>query len=210
MLYRGSSKITKTGSSWMTERKIVISSGLLMFRVVKGELEFFLGHPGGPYYAEKDKGVWSIPKGVINDGESLILAAKREFREETGIHPVGPYLKLGESFYHKRRKIFYCFAFHMDFAGVVRSNECEIEYPLKSGKKMTIPEINRAQFFQLKEACTKIHPYQLVFVNRLQQVSDKMPECFRAAIDLQSSLDIMPDLDIVMSVLDNEFATVRG
>ncbi|GIU68153.1 MAG: NTP pyrophosphohydrolase [Candidatus Pacearchaeota archaeon] len=146
-----------------------ISAGLLMYRTKK-TLEVFLVHPGGPFWKNKDEGAWSIPKGEVEKNESFLEAAKREFFEETGIKPKEPFLELG-SIKQKSGKVVYACAFKGDFSGfLTRQNMIEIEYPPKSGKKIKIPEVDKASFFTLEEAKKKIIPSQVLFLDRLREV----------------------------------------
>jgi len=147
-----------------------ISAGLLMYRIADGHLQVFIAHPGGPYFTNKDTGVWSIPKGEIEKGEDLLNTAIREFVEETGIQPAGDFFSLG---YVKQRtwKVVYAWAF--EYEGVdlpqIKSNECEIEWPPRSGKKISIPEIDRADFFPAGTAKEKVHHAQAAFIGRLEE-----------------------------------------
>ncbi|HJW74311.1 MAG TPA: NUDIX domain-containing protein [Thermoleophilia bacterium] len=144
-----------------------ISAGLLMFRRQGDRLEVLLVHPGGPYFARKDRGAWSIPKGLIDAGEDLLTAAQREFTEETGFAPRGPFIPLGGV---KRRthKIVYAWAFEGDCepADLV-SNTFEMEWPPHSGRVVQVPEVDRAAFFGLEEAREAIVPYQRRFLDEL-------------------------------------------
>jgi predicted NUDIX family NTP pyrophosphohydrolase len=146
-----------------------ISAGLLMYRIKKGFLEVFLVHPGGPFWKNKEEGAWSIPKGEVQKNENFLDAAKREFFEETGIKPEGNFLELGST-KQKSGKIVYAWAFEGDFSDfLLRSNIIEIEYPPKSGKKIKIPEVDKAEFFSLEEAKKKIIPSQIKFLEELEE-----------------------------------------
>jgi len=143
------------------------SGGLLLFR--RGsELEVFLAHPGGPFWAKKDLGAWTLPKGELEEGEDHLLAAIREFAEETGISPAGPYLPLGEVT-QKSGKVVYAWAWegNADSADV-KSNLIEIEWPPKSGRRLEIPEVDRCEWFILSQAREKINPAQIPFLDRLR------------------------------------------
>lgn len=139
-----------------------------MYRFKGEELEIFLAHPGGPLYSKKDEGYWTIPKGEPPDGEPLQETAIREFEEETGIKPCGPYLELG-SIVQKGGKVVYGWAFEgdHDVAQPIRSNLFEMEWPPRSGRIQNFPEIDRAQFFTLPEAKEKLKNAQWPLVDRL-------------------------------------------
>jgi len=148
-------------------KKPIVSAGLLMFRR-HPELQVLLAHPGGPIWANKDEGVWTIPKGVL-DGQDPMDAAKREFEEETGVKPNGDLIPLGD-ITQKAGKIVHGWAFEGDaVAAEMRSNEIEIQWPPRSGKKMTIPEVDRCEWFSVDEAKVKINPAQIPFLERLAQ-----------------------------------------
>lgn len=135
-----------------------------------GGTEVFLGHPGGPYFYNRDDGCWTIPKGQVEVGETILEAAKREFSEETGIiTPEGVYIDLGDVRYEgkKNKKTVYCLAFKGNFSGKIKSNFCEVEYPPKSGEKISIPELDIAKFFNIKTARKKILAKQAPFIDRL-------------------------------------------
>jgi predicted NUDIX family NTP pyrophosphohydrolase len=134
------------------------SAGLLMYRRRRGEVEVFLVHPGGPYWATKDQGAWTIPKGEYDDAEESFAAAKREFFEETGFAADGEFLSLGEV-RQNNEKIVTAWAFQGDCdATLLQSNTCEIEWPPKSGKRLQIPEIDRGNWFTLDNAHRHIRP----------------------------------------------------
>jgi predicted NUDIX family NTP pyrophosphohydrolase len=146
------------------------SAGLLMYRISGVELELFLAHMGGPYFKNKDNGYWTIPKGLIENNEPYKEAAMREFQEETGILAEEPMFDLGE-IKQKGGKIVYAWAFEYNGPAEVEisSNIFEIEWPPKSGKKKTFPEIDKAQFFKEEEARRKINHAQLPFIDRLKE-----------------------------------------
>ena len=144
------------------------SAGLLMYRRSGSGVEVFLVHPGGPFWAKKDEGAWSIPKGEYNGDEDPLAAARREFEEETGFVPEGIFREIGE-LKQSGGKIVVAWAFEGDCdPAKVRSNLVEIEWPPKSGRKINIPEIDRAAFFTISEARQKINPAQVVFLNALK------------------------------------------
>jgi len=145
------------------------SAGLLLFRRTGREPEFFLVHPGGPFWANKDLGTWSIPKGEIDPGEDPLAAAKREFAEETGIAVDGAATPLS-ALRQPSGKLVLAWAVEGDCdADAIRSNPCEIEWPPRSGRRISIPEVDRGGWFREAEALTKIHPGQRGFIAELAQ-----------------------------------------
>lgn len=123
-----------------------------MYRRQQDEVEVFLVHPGGPYWASKDQGVWTIPKGEYEDDEEPFAAAKREFFEETGFIADGGFLSLGEV-RQKSGKLVTAWAFQGDCdPAQLQSNTCEIDWPPKSGKRLQIPEIDRGRWFTMDDA----------------------------------------------------------
>lgn len=149
-----------------------ISAGLLMYRIKDSQLEVFLGHPGGPYFRNKDKGYWSIPKGEVEeDGLDLLNVAQREFTEEVGISPTtNEFIPLGH-IKRKDGKIIHAWAFAGDWddSQAIKSNFFEIEWPPRTGQKQKFPEIDRAQFFPVEIAKQKIQSAQIVFIERLEE-----------------------------------------
>jgi predicted NUDIX family NTP pyrophosphohydrolase len=146
-----------------------VSAGLLLYRRKSGELEFLLVHLGGPFWAKKDDGAWFLPKGEVNPGEDEKAAAIREFQEETGlaVDLAAELISLG-TVKHKSGKLVYAWAIEGDCdSSAVRSNTFEIEWPPKSGKKQTFPEIDRAAFFMMAAAEKKMHPTEFEFLPRL-------------------------------------------
>lgn len=166
------------------------SAGLLVYRVRVSTIEVLLGHPGGPFYAKKDDGVWSIPKGEYTD-EDPLSAAKREFKEETGWDtPEGQTIELGSS-NTKGGKTIYAWAVEGDLdAGSIKSNSFTMEWPPKSGNQQEFPEIDRAGWFELPVAAKKITNSQLPFLERLSaNLLSKYPDISRASnnsIDMDS------------------------
>lgn len=147
-----------------------ISAGLLLFRRRGQGLEYFLVHPGGPYFANKHEGVWTAPKGLVEAGEDLLSAARREFHEETGFSAAPPFLPLGHV-KQKSGKTTYLWAFEGDCAPEqLVSNTCEIVWPPHSRKKLTIPEIDRGGWFGEEEARALIRAEQQVLIERLDAV----------------------------------------
>ena len=146
------------------------SAGLIMFRVRDSVLEALLVHPGGPFWQRKDIGAWTIPKGEIDDAADPLATAQREFEEETGLKPTGPFSPLG-SVTLKSGKVIYAWTFRGDCdPSTIRSNLVEIEWPPRSGRRITIPEIDRAAFFNLREASQKLNPAQVPFLTRLKGI----------------------------------------
>jgi predicted NUDIX family NTP pyrophosphohydrolase len=145
-----------------------ISAGALMCRMRDGTAEVLLVHPGGPFFAKKDDGAWSIPKGLVDDGEDLLAAARRELAEETGlvVDAEGPFVELGKV-QQKGGKVVHAWAFagDCDPAAIV-SNTFEMEWPPRSGARAAFPEIDRAAFFDRETALRKILEAQRPFVER--------------------------------------------
>ena len=143
------------------------SAGLLMFRRKDRDLEVFLVHPGGPFWAGKDAGAWTVPKGEYVEGEDPLDAAKREFMEETGFVATGEFLDLG-AVRQTSGKIVSAWAFEGDCdPGKLVSNFCEIEWPPRSRKKMEIPEVDRGAWFTVAEARRAILKSQEPFLDAL-------------------------------------------
>jgi len=151
------------------------SAGVLLFRRLGGDFEFLLVHPGGPFWAKKDAGAWSIPKGLIDAGEDPLAAAKRELKEETGIVARGELTPLG-AFVQPSGKTVVAFALEQDFDPVeLRSNDCLVEWPPKSGKQIAIPEVDRAGWFRLETALEKINKGQAPIVRALAERLRRCP-----------------------------------
>jgi len=147
----------------------VISAGLLMYRRRKGGVEVFLAHPGGPYFVNKDKGYWGIPKGLIDPGEDHLAAAAREFEEEVGmVPPDGDLIELGTAA-QKNGKIVYAWAFEGDWPDGKEPdcNPFSLEWPPKSGKIREFPEVDKVRFFSLEEARENMTESQQPFLERL-------------------------------------------
>jgi predicted NUDIX family NTP pyrophosphohydrolase len=146
-----------------------ISAGLLMYRDTDHDLEVLLVHPGGPFWQRKDNGAWTIPRGEVENGEDYLTAAIREFKEETGWQPQGPYLSLGEVRLRSGKTVHaWAFPGSVDPASL-RSNLFEIEWPPKSGRRQQFPEIDRAGFFPMAEARNKMRISELPFLDRLAE-----------------------------------------
>lgn len=145
------------------------SAGLLLYRRRGGAIEVFLVHPGGPFWAKKDLAAWSIPKGEIDEAEDALAAAQREFQEETGQPVSGPFVALG-NVKQSGGKVVHVWAAEgeCDPSRVV-SNTFEMEWPPRSGKRATFPEVDRAEWFDLKAAVAKLHKSQAEFLTRLEQ-----------------------------------------
>jgi predicted NUDIX family NTP pyrophosphohydrolase len=124
----------------------------MMYRRTKGEVEVFLIHPGGQYWARRGKGSWAIPKGEIDGQENALAAARREFQEETGFAAVGEFLGLGSITQKSGKKVLaWAFEGDCDPAELV-SNRCEVEWPPRSGRMMEIPEVDEGRWFGVGEA----------------------------------------------------------
>lgn len=133
------------------------SAGILLYRRRNGRLEVFLVHPGGPFWAKKDLGAWSIPKGGIGQGEEPSAAARREFEEETGFSAAGQLLQLGTILQAGGSKLVAVWALEGDCdPAALVSNRCQVEWPPRSGQQMEIPEVDRGAWFPLDEAERKI------------------------------------------------------
>ena len=145
-----------------------ISAGLLLFRRSRGGLQVFLAHPGGPFWSARDLGAWTVPKGLVKEGEGLLAAAVREFEEETGIRPQGPFLPLG-SVRQKAGKLVHAWAWE---GGAdprrVRSNSMRAEWPRGSGRWLTFPEVDRCEWFDARTARQKINRAQAELIDRLE------------------------------------------
>jgi predicted NUDIX family NTP pyrophosphohydrolase len=148
-------------------RRSEVSAGILAFRE-KPTLELLLAHPGGPYWHNKDEGAWSIPKGNVESGD-LLICAKREFTEETGLTPAGPFTAL-KPLRQKSGKMVHAFAMEADFdLSGFSSSQFEMEWPPRSGKTKTFPEIDRIAYFNVTKARRKILPGQRAFIDELIQ-----------------------------------------
>ena len=146
-----------------------LSAGLLMYRIKDGAVQVLLAHPGGPFFRNKDEGAWSIPKGEPETGEDLLATAQREFEEETGIRPAGPFLPL-KPVQQKGGKVVHAWAFHGDCdPRAVKSNTFTIEWPPKSGRYQEFPEVDRAAWLDVEEASPKMLKGQLPFLDELQR-----------------------------------------
>lgn len=146
---------------------VVRSAGILLYRCLDGELHVLLAHPGGPFWQRRDAGSWTIPKGEIAAGEDAETAARREFREELGVELTQRLQPLGE-IVQKAGKRVIAFALHGDFdPAQLRSNTFELEWPPRSGKRATFPEIDRVAWFDMPTAREKLLAGQLPLLERL-------------------------------------------
>jgi predicted NUDIX family NTP pyrophosphohydrolase len=144
-----------------------LSAGILLFRRRPAGFEVMLVHPGGPFWAKKDTGAWSIPKGLANEGEDTLAAAKREFLEETGLPVEGAFLDLGA---HKQAsgKSIVAWASEGDFdPALLKSNTFTLEWPPRSGRMAEFPEVDRAAWYAIDEALEKINKGQRPIISTL-------------------------------------------
>ena len=150
-------------------KRATVSAGLLLYRRAPQGLEVFLAHPGGPFWRQRDLGAWTIPKGVVNEGEELLVAARREFEEETGVRAVGPFVPLG-SVRQRSGKHVHAWAWEGDADPArVTSNTMRTEWPRGSGTWLTFPEVDRCAWFDLDTARTKLIAAQAELVDRLER-----------------------------------------
>lgn len=144
------------------------SAGILLYRYSHQVLEVLLVHPGGPFWAKKDLGAWSIPKGEFEDGEDPWAAARREFEEETGQPVNGSAIALAPVKY-SGGKVIHAFAVAGDLdVNEIRSNSFTLEWPPRSGKRQEFPEVDRGEWFELPQAQQKINPHQAALLEQLQ------------------------------------------
>jgi predicted NUDIX family NTP pyrophosphohydrolase len=146
------------------------SAGILLYQRTGGELQVLLAHPGGPFWRQRDDGAWTIPKGEFDpDDETPENAARREFREELGVEAVGALQPLGE-IVQKGGKQVIAFALEGDFdVATLRSNTFDVEWPPRSGRVQTFPEVDKVEWMTLSTARRKILPAQAVLLDRLAQ-----------------------------------------
>jgi predicted NUDIX family NTP pyrophosphohydrolase len=149
------------------------SAGLLLYRDAAGRLEVLLVHPGGPFWAKKDAGAWSIPKGELGEGEDPLAAAKREFEEETGTRPTGEAIALAP----RRQaggKVVHAWAVRGDLdPAALKSTTVTLEWPPRSGRRQEFPEVDRAAWFTLDEAREKILKGQAPFLDDLERIAGR-------------------------------------
>ena len=144
------------------------SAGILLYRLSSMELEVFLAHPGGPFWRNRDAGIWTIPKGEFTVPEEPLAAAIREFQEETGFTPLAPFLPLA-TIRQKSGKCVHAWAAAGDLVpALIRSNTFSMEWPPKSGRKLIFPEVDRGNWFTLDAARKKIIPAQIPFLDELE------------------------------------------
>jgi predicted NUDIX family NTP pyrophosphohydrolase len=155
-------------SNTRAARRPRTSAGLLLYRLRNGQTEVFLAHPGGPFFARKDNGHWTIPKGEPDEGEDLLLTAQREFGEEVGFIPSGPFIELG-TITQKGGKIVHAWACEGDMPEGYDHicNTFSTEWPIGSGKFQNFPEIDKVCFFPLDEARLKLKESQIPLLDRL-------------------------------------------
>jgi predicted NUDIX family NTP pyrophosphohydrolase len=147
------------------------SAGVLLFRRRRGHVEVLLVHPGGPFWAKRDEGAWTVPKGEFGDDEEPLAAALREFKEETGVELSGDAFAL-EPVRQSGGKLVYAFAIEGNTdAASVQSNTFMLEWPPKSGTQREFPEIDEARWFSLEEAETKINKAQIALLHQLEQLT---------------------------------------
>ena len=150
-------------------KRATVSAGLLLYRrAAGGGHEVFLAHPGGPFWRQRDAGAWTIPKGVVNDGEELLAAAQREFHEETGVLATGPFLPLGSIRQRSGTQV-HAWAWEGDADPTrVISNSMQCEWPRGSGTFITFPEVDRCAWFDLPTARGKLLAAQAELLDRLE------------------------------------------
>ncbi len=146
------------------------SAGILLYRKKNEVMEFFLVHPGGPFFAKKHEGWWTIPKGELNDGEAPLDAAVREFGEETGYAPQPPFTELQPITQKGGKKVF-CWAAEGNLnPDTITCNTFEMEWPPKSGRKASYPEVDKAGWFTMEGAKTLINDRQAAFLDELAEI----------------------------------------
>lgn len=146
------------------------SAGILLYRIISSEPEFFLIHPGGPFWKNKDESAWSIPKGEFDDDENSLDAAKREFFEETGISLSGEFIELQPVKLKSGKKVF-AWAIEKDInAENIISNHFEMEWPPRSGIFQSFPEVDKGEWLGIEKAKKKINVMQAGLIEQLQQI----------------------------------------
>ncbi len=153
-----------------------VSAGLLMYRTRGKSIEVFIAHPGGPWFPHRDFDVWTIPKGELEAGEALFSAALREFEEEVGLKPTGPFIELG-SIRQKGGKTVHAWAFEGDWDGStqLRTSYFSMEWPPGSGQRQEFPEVDRVGFFSLEEARERMKVAQQSLLDRLVAALNAAP-----------------------------------
>ena len=145
-----------------------VSAGLLLYRRRDGALEVFIAHPGGPFWKNREEGAWTIPKGQVEAGEEPLAAAIREFVEETGIQPTGPFHEMG-FIKQKAGKVVHAWAWEGDAdADAIESNMTSLEWPRGSGRRITYPEVDRCGWFAPDRARALMNPAQAELIARLE------------------------------------------
>lgn len=145
----------------------VHSAGLLPYRYRDGQLQLLLVHPGGPFWARRDEGVWSLAKGLVEEGEGYFAAALREFREETGFEAAGRFIELGW-LKQQSGKVVHAWGLEADFdTDALHSNTVTLEWPKGSGRMREYPEVDRGEWFDVTRAKGKIVKGQAEFIDRL-------------------------------------------
>lgn len=146
------------------------SAGILLYRLAEGRLEVLLAHAGGPYWAKKDEGAWTIPKGELATDEEPLAAAIREFLEETGSHVHEPFVPLG-SIRQRSGKVVSAWAAEGNLdPRELKSNSFSLEWPPKSGRQQEFPEVDKTAWFSVDEGRRKIKEEQFVFIQRLLEI----------------------------------------
>ena len=146
------------------------SAGILLFRKKEKQIEFFLVHPGGPFFSKKDLGFWTVPKGELNEGEAALTAAIREFKEETGENLIGDFIELTPIVQKGGKKVL-CWAVEGELDPLtIVSNTFEIEWPPRSGKKQSFAEIDKANWFTYADAITYINEKQIALLDELKSL----------------------------------------
>lgn len=146
------------------------SAGLLLYRPRESGIEVLLVHPGGPFWARRDEGAWTIPKGEFDADEAPLAAARREFVEETGADVDGRFIALAPVRQAGGKRV-HAFAVEADFdPATLTSNTFEIEWPPRSGRLQRFPEVDRASWFSLEEAAIKLHPAQRAWLAELERL----------------------------------------
>jgi predicted NUDIX family NTP pyrophosphohydrolase len=146
------------------------SAGILLYRLQENTLQVLLVYPGGPYFSGKDAGNWTVPKGEFTNEEAPLAAAVREMEEETGYLPQGDFIEL-TPIQQKSGKKVYCWAIKGDLdPDTIINNSFEIEWPPKSGKRKTYPEIDKAEWFSIQDARLKINERQVALLEELESL----------------------------------------
>jgi predicted NUDIX family NTP pyrophosphohydrolase len=151
----------------------IVSAGLLLYRKRGGSLQVFLVHPGGPLWSKKDAGAWSIPKGLVDQGEDPLEGAKREFQEETGFTASGQFIPL-RPVKLRSGKVIQAWAIESDCdPGLIKSNAFSMEWPPRSGRQQEFPEVDRAAWFDIGEARQKINQGQAGLLEELERITSR-------------------------------------